>query len=125
MTCWIGGAVVAVHSAGLKGLFPSIVFPRGSSTPNRVERANTNALPNERNDEFWKNPRKKLALDASAVEATLASAVLNVPRLGSAGLSRRSRAYVMPTPETSVGWLYKGICSGLMVRFRFAASTRR
>ena len=45
---------------------------------------------------FAKKPRKKLALDPSVLMASLRSSVLNVPRVASPGLSRRSRAYVKP-----------------------------
>src|ERR1700691_2994486 len=100
------------------------VSPHGSSNPKRVDRANTNDRPKEWNDEFCAKARKKLALDPSVLMASLMSTVLKVPRVASPGLSRRSRAYVMPNPETSVGWLYSGISSGLIVLEIFETSTR-
>src|SRR5579872_4138240 len=71
---------------------PLEVLPNGCSTPKRTERAKTKSRPNEVYVEFCSNPRKKSALDPSAVEAMLRSSVLKLPCFASLGLSRRSRA---------------------------------
>jgi len=57
-----------------------------------------------------------LALDPILVPAILASALLKLPFVASAGLSRVSRNQVIPNCDTSVGWLNNGISSEVMFR---------
>src|SRR6185437_687453 len=96
------GMSSSVHSAS-----PQLL--NASSIPNVVERANTSAACRKGvYVEFCTVRRTNVAVEPSDLPAKLTSAVLKLPRVASAGLSRRSRTQLSSNPETFVGWLKSG-----------------